>query len=231
MVSAVSCGVSGMAGATLAQKKAIVLISGGIDSTVALWWAMKKDWEIVPLTMSYNERPKAERKALRAILRKTRISGLIEVPLDFIKEAQDLVKDGLGGDEFPDSPEGYIPARNMIFYSIAAYYAESIGADVIIGGHNEGDPDEFPDSSKRFFESMERLYGIGLWSGKGRKVRILLPLAGKDKVGVVRLGLRLGVPLSATWSCSSDGAKPCGRCGSCIERDEAFAELGIDGQD
>ncbi len=227
-MSAFESGVFEMAGATMAKIRAIILISGGVDSTVALWWAKKKGWEIIPLTMSYHQRPKAEKRALRTILRKARVSGLIDVPLGFLKETQDLVKEGLGRKDLTDAPDSYIPARNMIFYAIAAYYAEAIGADVIVGGHNAGDPVEFPDSGKGFFESMERLYGRGLWSRRGKRVRIVLPLAGKDKVGVIRLGLQMGVPLSVTWSCHRDGAKPCGRCGSCEERDEAFSESGME---
>ena len=207
--------------------RAVVLVSGGIDSTVALWWARRRGWEVIPLTFNYHERPKAERRALRAILRRASVSHLIEVPMDFLKEAKGLVKEGISRMTMNDAPEGYIPARNMIFYSIAAYYAEAVGAEIIVGGHNVSDPEEFPDSSRRFFRSMERLYGIGLWSYHRRRIEIALPLAGKSKTQVIRLGLQLGAPLLLTWSCHEDRTEPCGRCGSCKERDESFADVGL----
>ena len=207
--------------------KVIVLVSGGIDSTVALWWARSMDWSIVPMTMDYQGRPNAERLALKRILRVAGIRELIKVHLAFLKEAEDLIREGAAGKNLETAPGGYIPARNMIFYSIAAHYAEAIGADAVIGGHNAGDPEDFPDSSKRFFAIMERLYETGLLNRGKRNVRIILPLAGMDKVAVLRAGHRLGAPLSLAWSCNRDGRKPCGRCGSCRERIDSYKELGI----
>ena len=208
--------------------KAIVLVSGGIDSTVALWWAKRKGWALVPMTINYHGRPKAERRALRNILKEAGIEGLIRVPMNFLKEAENLIKEGVAGENLASAPEGYIPARNMIFYSIAAYYAEMIDADVIVGGHNAGDPEEFPDSGKGFFSSMKRVFDIGLLNSRKRRIRIVLPLAGKTKAGVLGLGLSLNAPLSSTWSCNTDGARPCGKCGSCLERSEAYAELQLE---
>jgi 7-cyano-7-deazaguanine synthase len=207
------------------MQKAIVLISGGIDSTVALWWVMRKGWEPIPLTVDYFARAKAEKTATRRILKKARIDRLIEVPLDSVKEVSDLAKEGRLPGRIKHAPEGYIPARNMIFYSIAAYYAEVFGAEYIVGGHNKGDPEEFPDSSPSFFRLMNGLLRMGLWSYRQKAVKVLTPLKDKTKQEVVRLGLRLGAPLDLTWSCRFDAKRPCGKCSSCIERNQALSPV------
>jgi 7-cyano-7-deazaguanine synthase len=209
------------------MTKAIVLVSGGIDSTIALWWVMRKDWEPIPLTFDYFARAKAEKSATRLILRKAGIEHFIEVPLESVKEVHDLAKEGRVPRTLKDAPEGYIPARNMIFYSIAAYYAEVFGAEFIVGGHNKGDPEEFPDSNPSFFRQMNGLLKMGLWSYRQKAVKILTPLRYKTKPDVVRLGLRLGAPLGLTWSCRFDAKKPCGKCSSCIERDHALSSADI----
>jgi len=140
-----------------------------------------------------------------------------------VKEVYDLAREGRVPRTLKDAPEGYIPARNMIFYSIAAYYAEVFGAEFIVGGHNRGDPEEFPDSNPSFFRQMNISLRMGLWSYRQKAVKILTPLRDKTKQDVVRLGLRLGAPLRLTWSCRFDGKEPCGKCSSCIERDQALA--------
>ena len=207
------------------MTKAIVLVSGGIDSTVALWWVMKKGWEPIPLTFDYFARARAEKSATRRVLKKARIESLIEVPLGAVKEVYDLAEEGQLPSAIKHAPEGYIPARNMIFYSIAAYYAEVMGAGFIVGGHNKGDPEEFPDSSPSFFRQINGLLRMGLWSYRQKAVRILTPLGMMTKRGVVRLGLRLGAPLDLTWSCRFDAKKPCGKCSSCIERNQALSSV------
>jgi len=209
------------------MNKAIVLVSGGIDSTVALWWAKRQGWRVIPLTMNYHARPRAEKSATRRILDKAGIKHLVEVPLGFVKEVGDLAKEGGSPGFLDESPEGYIPARNMIFYSIAAYYAEFLDARFVVGGHNETDPQEFPDSSPEFFRNLNRLMAKGLWSYAHRPVKVLVPLRHKKKLQVVRLGMKLGAPIHLTWSCRHDGRRPCGECSSCIERDEAFRLAGL----
>ena len=207
------------------RTKAIVLVSGGIDSTVALWWVMDEGWEAIPLTIDYFARGKAEESAVRRVVKKAGIRRLIEIPLDSVKEIHDLAKERRLPATIKRAPEGYIPARNMMFYSIASHYAEIEGAEFIVGGHNKGDPEEFPDSSQSFFRRMNDSMKMGLWSYRRKPVKILIPLRGKTKQEVIRLGFKLGAPLGLTWSCRFDRSKPCGKCSSCAERDEAFASI------
>src|SRR2546427_2349583 len=210
------------------KEKAIVLLSGGIDSAVFLWCASAKGWGVRPLTFHYFRRPPQEVVATCALLEASNTAGLREIDLPFLREVDDLKAAGIENKDLLASPEGYIPARNMVFYSLAAYEAEPLGARWVIGGHNGSDPEAFPDASPKFFNFFNSMYRLGLWSYPKTPVQILLPLSGKSKVDVVRLGLDLGVPLELTWSCYWDREKHCGICASCRERREAFAALGLD---
>ena len=208
--------------------KALVLLSGGIDSAVCLWWSRRQRWELSALTVDYHERPAAEVRAVRDLLAAAGVRELVQVPLPFLKEISDLKKDGLRNPDLDAAPDSYIPARNMVFYSVAGYYAETLGIPLIVGGHNGIDPKTFPDSSPDFFGHVNSLYRLGLWSYGKAPVAIKLPLAGKPKEVVVGMGRDLGVPFDRTWSCYFDGAKHCGRCPSCLERKAAFRGIGLE---
>ena len=209
------------------KEKALVLLSGGIDSAVSLWWARAKGWDVRPLTFHYHRRPPQEIVATRNLLEASGIGSIREVDLPFLREVDDMRAGGLENPTLLESPEGYIPARNMVFYALAAYEAEPIGARWVIGGHNGSDPDSFPDASPKFFNFFNSMYRLGLWSYPSTPMQILLPLSGKSKVDVVRLGLELKVPLGITWSCYWDRDRHCGKCASCIERNAAFRTLGV----
>ena len=215
------------AGPPQSGVKALILLSGGVDSAVCLWWARKQGWNPLPLTVDYHLRPSAEVRAIRKLLAAANASELITVPLPFLKETEDLKKDGLQNPVLARAPDSYIPARNLIFYAIAGYYAETLGTPLIVGGHNGIDPETFPDSSPDFFVHVNSLYRLGLWSYPTSQVSIKLPLAGKPKEEVVSMGLKLGVPFDHTWSCYWDGSQHCGRCASCLERRSAFRNLGV----
>lgn len=211
----------------VAPDKAILLLSGGIDSAVTLWWAKAKGWDVRPLTFHYFRRPPSEVVATHKLVDLAGISRLQEVDLPFLQEVDDLKKQGMENPTLLDSPEGYIPARNMVFYSLAAYHAEPAGARWVIGGHNGTDPDAFPDASPKFFNFFNSMYRLGLWSYGKTPVQIFLPLSGKSKVDVVRMGLELKVPFQHTWSCYWDREIHCGTCASCAERRGAFEALGV----
>jgi len=206
--------------------KAVVLLSGGIDSAVSLWWARARGWDLRPLTFHYFRRPPQEIVATRKLIELSGLSRLQEIDLPFLQEVDDMKK-GIENPVLAESPEGYIPARNMVFYAVAGFYAEPIGARWVIGGHNGTDPEAFPDASPKFFNFFNSMYRLGLWSWPKTPVQILLPLSGKSKVDVVKLGLELGVPFEHTWSCYWDRDMHCGTCASCLERKEAFRALGV----
>jgi 7-cyano-7-deazaguanine synthase len=126
----------------------------------------------------------------------------------------------------PSAPEGYVPARNLVFYALALNQAEILGARYVIGGHNSGDSHVFPDASPRFFSAVNELGRIGLWSWEASPVEVIVPLSGLTKERVLQLGLELGVRFEHTWSCYGDGPVHCGVCESCRERQEAFRNIG-----
>ncbi len=209
------------------MDRAIVLLSGGVDSAVTLWWTKAQAWDVHPLTFDYFGRPQREHTAIQALVKAAGVRPVRSIPLPFLKEVDDLRSAGLANPVLEASPEGYIPARNLIFYSLAAYFAELEGIRYLVGGHNGIDPESFPDASPRFFDHLNDVFRLSLWSFERSPVEVRVPLSGKSKEDVLRLGQSLGVPFELTWSCYWDRDTPCGTCVSCQERREAFAAIGL----
>ncbi|MFX1570938.1 MAG: 7-cyano-7-deazaguanine synthase [Promethearchaeota archaeon] len=210
-------------------KKAIILLSGGIDSAVALYKAHQEGFELIALSINYHLRPKNEKKAAKKLAESLNIK-IIEIPLPFLKESIDLRIEGFPIPSAVHAPEGFIPSRNLVFYSIASYYAEAFGCKFIIGGHISVDPQYFPDAAPLFFNSFEDLINKGKHFKDKTTLKLLFPLAKMSKIDVVKLAKKLKVPLKWTWSCYSDGDQPCGSCTSCRKRNEAFSKLNFSDQ-
>ncbi|MFX0041514.1 MAG: 7-cyano-7-deazaguanine synthase QueC [Candidatus Hodarchaeota archaeon] len=206
------------------DKNAIILLSGGIDSATALFWAHHKGYNLIAITFNYSYRPENERKAA---LKQTQELGIeiIEIPIKYLKEAIELRIDGFPVPSVVDAPEGFIPSRNLVFYSNAAYYAEVYGCKYIIGGHLLEDASKFPDASTEFFNSLETLINKGKHEKDKSLIKFLHPLLKMNKSEVLKLAKKLNVPFEWTWSCYYDGNQPCGVCSSCRKRKEAFNEL------
>jgi 7-cyano-7-deazaguanine synthase len=194
------------------MSKALVLLSGGIDSAAALHWASQNHQEIGAISFHYHQRPRREILAVHRLLQ-IYPAKLYEVPVSFLTELHR-----------EDVPEGYIPNRNMIFYSIAAYYAEVSGSTSIVGGHTVEDQNPFPDASLPFFEALQNLINSALLK---QSIEIELPLGHMNKLQVLEKAVAWKVPLEHTWSCYRDGSLSCGKCVSCIERMEVFQQLGL----
>jgi len=209
------------------SENALVLLSGGVDSAVALYWAMARGWKVHTLEFDYHLRPCREKRACQGLRGSAAIENSIVVPVPFIREAVDLPPGMVANPALLDAPEGYVPSRNLIFYSISAYYAEIWNARFIVGGHNRTDHVSFPDAGKEFFSHFENLLRLGMWSHPETCTRVILPLIELDKGEVLALGKDLKVPFEHTWSCYCDSERPCGVCASCLERGEAFRSLGL----
>ncbi|MBI4392783.1 MAG: 7-cyano-7-deazaguanine synthase [Euryarchaeota archaeon] len=230
--------MNAMASTRPARKKAIVLLSGGLDSAVALWWAKDQGYDPIALTLSYHSRANRERDAARSVARRAGGYRHLEIDVGFLREAGDLGPTVSGKrDKTQHGAQGqggvtngeptYIPARNVIFYGIASYYAEVLGAQAIIGGHTKGDGALFPDAGAKFFDALNVALSLGTEVGKEGKLEIMQPLISLDKAGVVRLGESLGAPMGATWSCHGTGERPCGECRGCTTRARGFQESGL----
>ncbi|MBZ5495252.1 MAG: 7-cyano-7-deazaguanine synthase [Acidobacteriia bacterium] len=208
--------------------RAIVLLSGGVDSAVALYWARSQNWDIFALEFEYYERPERERRSCRDLCTHAGISNRIVAPIQFIREISDIPAPELANPALARAPQGYIPLRNLIFYSLSGYHAEILGARHIVGGHNRTDCESFPDAGKPFWEQLNQIFKIAIWSHSEVQTEIILPLIDMGKAEVVRLGSELRVPFELTWSCYFNADCPCGACASCLERAEAFAAAGLD---
>jgi len=213
------------------MKKAIVLLSGGMDSAVTLYIA-KKDHECHSLIFDYGQ------KAAREIEYAKKIAGSAGTPLELLRvslpwKGSSLLDEGRAIPEGTlssggDIPDTYVPGRNIIFLSFAASFAESVGADAVFIGAHQLDFSNYPDCRAEFMESFQETIRLGTKRGnEGKGIKIETPVLNKTKKEIVELGSRLGVPFEYTWSCYKDGEAPCGSCESCLFRIKAFKEAGI----
>ena len=209
--------------------RALVLLSGGLDSAVCLYWARAQGWDVISIEFDYFDRPERERLASRNLCAHSGIRKRLIVPVPFLREIADIPEPQLANPALRHAPEGYIPARNLIFYALAAHYAEIQGAGRIVGGHNRTDGESFPDAGIAFQNRLNDILRISMWSQASVGTEVILPLIELDKTEVIRLGVRLEVPFDLTWSCFFNASEPCGACISCVERIEAFAAAGLGG--
>jgi len=207
--------------------RTIVLLSGGLDSAVAMYWAQAQGWDVFPVEFEYFERPERERRACRDLRSRAGIIKQISIPVPFLREVADIPSHEMNNPALAHAPEGYIPLRNLIFYALAGYHAEILGARYLVGGHNRTDCESFPDAGRSFWDQLNQIYRIAIWSHNEIRTEIVLPLIEMEKTEVIRLGAKLGVPFELTWSCYFNAAQPCGSCASCIERAQALAAAGL----
>jgi 7-cyano-7-deazaguanine synthase len=205
----------------LTREIAVVLLSGGLDSTVALWWAKKK-WKTCALTFKYGKLNSNEVRSAKRLAKRAGVVRHFVVDVGFLKQVSEL-KRRLAGQRLNLDlfPQTYVPGRNTVFLGIAAHYAEVYNARHIITGHIGRDP--FPDSKPAYIRAMNNALSQASWLRKGHGVRIATPFAGSTKEDVVRLAFELGVPLDLTWSCHRNGKKPCGKCQGCLDRNRALS--------
>ncbi len=203
-----------------------MLVSGGVDSAVALFATLRQGRTVRAITFDFAGRPRQERRATFAVVAAAGLPPPLAVPVTFLTEREDLEAAGpLANPAIAGAAPTYIPGRNMIFYGVAAYHAEVLGFRGIVGGHVLQDAKAFPDARPRYFAALERLLNDGLVTGRRSPVQIHTPLIRMRKDRVLELGEQLGVPIDATWSCIYDDERPCERCASCKERSDGLAAL------
>jgi 7-cyano-7-deazaguanine synthase len=234
------------------RKISVVLLSGGLDSTIVGAYAKAEGHELMALTFRYGQRHRRELESAK------RVAGLLEmqhavVDLSFFKKLAwysalttgglDVPKDRAMGDSMPDIPATYVPLRNTVFLTLGAALLESrvlsliendkvdpkgLSADIFIAA-NAVDYSGYPDCRPEYFEAMRRALSEGSKLGKqyGVSMGIETPLLHMTKAEIVALGVRLGAPLEHTWSCYEGGEIPCGACDSCLLRAKGFAQAGV----
>ncbi len=213
------------------QKKAVVLLSGGLDSAVALYAAQNAGFDCACLVFDYGQRHGKEIEAARKIARFAGASYRV-VRLDLPWKGSSLLdpKKKIGSRLTPSGtiPGTYVPGRNIVFLSIALSFAEATGAAAIfIGAHCE-DYSGYPDCRPGFFRAFGKVSDEGTKAGvTGKKIKIVTPLINKKKSRIISLGKALGVPFELTWSCYRGGRSPCNTCDSCRYRAKGFKEAGF----
>jgi 7-cyano-7-deazaguanine synthase len=213
--------------------RVVLALSGGLDSSTLCGYYLEKGWQVVPITFNYGSKHnRYEIEACVAVIRHFGLPDPVLIDLKFFGELfrSDLlfsggtVPDGHYTDESMTAT--VVPARNLIFASIVAGYAESIDADMISLGVHGGDHYIYPDCRPEFISS---LYNSVMLATDG-KVRVDAPFLYSSKAEIIRIGLNLKkivVPYHLTRTCYKDQLVSCGTCGSCVERLEAFAEMGM----
>ena len=210
---------------------AVVLLSGGLDSTVAAAHAQAAGFTLTALTIDYGQRHRIELDAAAAVARALRIERHIVLPLDLrafggsALTADIAVPKGGVGDGIPVT---YVPARNTVFLSLALALAEASGARDIVIGVNAIDYSGYPDCRPAFVAAFEAMAALATKAGvEGARFTVHTPLTALSKAEIVRLGVQLGAPLALTWSCYDPQAgRPCGACDSCRLRAAGFAQAG-----
>lgn len=207
----------------------VVLCSGGMDSVTALYWAQREHQLAAAVSFDYGakhharELPCAAEHALELGTRHETI------PLEFVSRlfTSDLLNSGgeipNGHYEAENMKQTVVPFRNAIMLSVACGFAESIGAEGLVIAAHGGDHAIYPDCREGFMRAMEDAMRLGTYA----QVKLLRPFIKLNKAQVAAKGARLGVDFARTWSCYKGGAIHCGKCGTCVERREAFVQARI----
>jgi 7-cyano-7-deazaguanine synthase len=218
-----------------APRRAVVLLSGGLDSATAAAIAQEDGYELYALTIRYGQVHACEIDAARRVARSLGVAAHVELDVNLAKfGGSALTGDGVIPKDrrldASDIPATYVPARNTIFLSLALGWAEVVCARAIVIGVNAIDYSGYPDCRPEYLAAFEQLASLATRAGvEGGELRILAPLAKMSKADIIRRGLSLGVDYRLTHSCydpAPDGT-PCGRCDSCCLRAAGFEEVGV----
>ena len=215
--------------------RAIVLLSGGLDSYTAAAMAKAEGFSLFALTIKYGQRHAREIDAARAVARALGVERHLEIPIDLraiggsaltsdtpVPRDRDLSS--------RDIPATYVPARNTVFLSVALAWAEVLDARDIVIGVNTLDYSGYPDCRPEFISAFESLAALATRAGvEGARFRVHTPLITLAKAEIIRRGLELGLDYGLTHTCYEPppGGRPCGRCDSCVLRAKGFAEAGV----
>lgn len=214
------------------SKKAVILLSGGLDSATVAAQAIADGYEVMALSFRYGQRHERELLAARQVAAALKITEhfIVDVNLaqwggsaltdENIAVPTEGVKDG-------EIPITYVPGRNTVFIAIALSLAEAKGAEAIYLGINAVDYSGYPDCRPDYLEAFQKLAALSSKVGlEGHAPQLIAPLVLDSKTDIVRRAKRLGVPIELTWSCYQGGEIPCGVCDSCRIRDRAILEAG-----
>ena len=221
---------------SLTKPRAVVLASGGLDSTVTAAIAQRDGNELYFLTIDYGQRHVVEVQRAKRIAEAMGITNHLVCAIDLraiggsaLTADQPVPKDRSGEQRSTGIPVTYVPGRNLIFLSLAAAHAEAVSATSIYFGANVLDYSGYPDCRPAFIRAFEAAVKEGTRAGvEGRALQVKAPLLTRSKAEIIREGIALKVPFELTHSCYDPvGELACGRCDSCLIRREGFAKAGV----
>lgn len=224
--------------AASAGERAVVLLSGGLDSATAAAWAVRQGWQLSALSVDYGQRHAIELERARQVATSLGIDDHVVLRIDLAAFGGSSLTDpaiGLPRHRSQEAigegiPNTYVPARNTVLLSLALAMAESRAAERIVIGVNAIDYSGYPDCRPEFIAAFGRLAALATKAGvEGQPCQILTPLQELTKADIIRLGLELGVDYARTSSCYDPTREghPCGACDSCQLRAAGFAEVGV----
>lgn len=213
-------------------ESAVCLLSGGIDSSTVLGMAMEMGFDCTAISFDYGQRHHRELHSSE------RIASYYRVPRKVVRiNLDEITRSALTGQEEVETrpleyiekeiPNTYVPSRNIIFLSVSASIAESLGARTIFIGANAVDYSGYPDCRPEFYNAFESALNYGTVMGNRVGFRIRVPLQYLTKAEIIKKGLSIGVPYELTTSCYNGGERACGKCDSCLLRLKGFADAGV----
>lgn len=212
------------------MKKAVILLSGGLDSTTCMSVAHQEGYELYPISFNYGQRHQRELESAKAV-----------ASFYHVKEHRIFEIDNVGGSALTDPsisvpayhdteeiPVTYVPARNILFLSYALGYAEVLEAEAIFIGVSSIDYSGYPDCRPEFIKAFQHVVNVGTKAGvEGKAIKIRTPLMHLSKAATIQLAMKNSAPLHLTTSCYQGGEKACGICDSCTLRLKGFKEAGL----
>ena len=217
-------------------KKAVCLISGGLDSCVTAFIAKESGYVIYALSFNYGQRHKREIESAKKIASAVNAEKHIIFDIDLYKFGGSAltdnslsIPDGQNLENIGKSiPSTYVPARNTVFLSIGLAYAESVNAEALYIGATAMDYSGYPDCRPEYIDAYQKMANLATKKGvEGHPIGIEAPLLYLSKTEIIKKGSELNVPFEKTWSCYQGGMKPCGKCDSCLLRLKGFKEAGL----
>jgi 7-cyano-7-deazaguanine synthase len=216
----------------MSKPKAVVLLSGGLDSATTAAIAINAGYEAIALSFRYGQRHERELQAAERVAKALDITEHYTIDVNLSQwggsaltdRSVDVPQEGVQPDTIPAT---YVPGRNTVFIAIALSLAEAKDAEAIYLGINAVDYSGYPDCRPEYLAAYQQLANLSSKVGiEGKAPQLVAPLVKDSKVDIVRRALELGVPIEETWSCYQGQAEPCGLCDSCRIRDRALIEAG-----
>lgn len=221
------------------NKKAVILVSGGLDSSTVLAMIDKENFDIYAISFDYGQNHAVELNKIKQLIKNYNVKEHRIAKIDLslfsssalVNKEIDVPKYEKASDAGSQIPSTYVPARNTLFLSYALGYAEVIGADAIFLGTHMTDSANYPDCRKEYIEQFQKMANLATKRGvEGNKIFINAPLVDMSKSDIVKLGLELGINYADTISCYDPDlhGKSCGKCHACLVRLEAFSNNNVE---